>query len=39
MLFRDFGGRFWMTLHRPNNSTHERAVWSEGVERNGGLHV
>jgi hypothetical protein len=39
MLFRDFGGRLWMTLHRPNNSPNERPMWVEVVEHGGGLAV
>ena len=39
MLFRDFGGRLWMTLHRPNNSPNERPMWIEVAERDGGLAV
>jgi hypothetical protein len=36
MLFRDFGGRLWMTLHRPNNSPNERPMWIDvtDLERN-----
>jgi arabinan endo-1,5-alpha-L-arabinosidase len=37
MLFRDFGGRLQMTLHRPNQSPDERPAWLEVVERDGGL--
>jgi arabinan endo-1,5-alpha-L-arabinosidase len=37
MLFLDFGGRLWMTLHRPNNSPNERPMWVEVVESDGGL--
>lgn len=39
MLFRDFTGRLWMTLHQPNNSPNERPVWLEVVEQEGGLVV
>jgi hypothetical protein len=39
MLFRDFGGCLWMTLHRPNNSPNERPMWVEVTERDGGLAV
>lgn len=39
MLFRDFGGKLWMTFHRPNNSPNERPVWIEVHERDGGLTV
>ena len=37
MLFHDFAGRLWMTLHQPNNSPNERPMWLEVVEREGGL--
>jgi arabinan endo-1,5-alpha-L-arabinosidase len=37
MLFRDFDGRLLMTLHHPNQSPHERPVWLEVTERDGGL--
>ena len=37
MLFHDFDGRLWMTLHRPNNTPNERPVWLEVRETDGGL--
>ena len=39
MLFRDFDGRLWMTLHQPNKSPDERPVWLEVTEQEGGLVV
>lgn len=39
MLFRDFGGRLWMALHRPNNAPNERPVWVDVMEADGGLTV
>ena len=39
MLFRDFGGRLLMTLHHPNRTPHERPVWIEVAERDGGLAI
>ncbi|MBM4164750.1 MAG: glycoside hydrolase [Lentisphaerae bacterium] len=39
MLFRDFNGRLWMTLHRPNNTPNERPMWVEVIERDEGLVV
>ena len=29
MLFRDFGGRLMMTLHKPNDAPNERPMWVE----------
>lgn len=37
MLFRDFAGRLWITLHQPNKHPNERPLWLEVVERDGGL--
>jgi hypothetical protein len=39
MLFRDFSGRLWMTLHHPNNSPFERPVWFEVVEGEAGIEL
>jgi len=39
MLFRDFDGRLWMTLHHPNDTPYERPVWLEVTETQGGLAV
>jgi arabinan endo-1,5-alpha-L-arabinosidase len=37
MLFRDFNGRLWMTLHHPNNSPNERPTWLEVREHDDGI--
>jgi arabinan endo-1,5-alpha-L-arabinosidase len=37
MLFRDFTGRLLMTLHHPNHTPHERPMWLEVTECDGGL--
>ncbi len=37
MLFRDFNGRLWMTLHHPNDSPNERPTWLEVVELEDGI--
>ncbi len=39
MLFRDFEGRLWMTLHHPNDSPFERPVWFEVVEGEAGIEL
>lgn len=39
MLFRDFGGKLWVTFHRPNNSPNERPMWIEVRESGDGLTV
>lgn len=39
MLFHDFDGRLWMTLHQPNNSPNERPLWLEVVENIDGLVI
>ena len=38
MLFHDFDGRLWLTLHQPNNSPNERPLWLEVMENGDGLH-
>jgi len=37
MLFRDLDGRLLMTLHHPNRTPHERPVFLQVTERDGGL--
>jgi len=37
MLFHDFDGQLWMTLHQPNNTPSERPVWLEVRETDRGL--
>ena len=37
MLFRDFAGRLWMTLHHPNDTPNERPVWLKVTVNCGGL--
>jgi arabinan endo-1,5-alpha-L-arabinosidase len=37
MLFHDFSGRLWMTLHHPDNTPDERPVWLEVRETDSGL--
>lgn len=37
MIFRDFSGRLWMTLHQPNNTPNERPIWLEVTEQGDGL--
>jgi len=37
MLFRDFNGQLWLTLHQPNNSPNERPMWLEVAETGAGL--
>jgi len=37
MLFRDFNGRLWLTLHHPNDSPNERPTWLEVVEGEAGI--
>ncbi len=37
MIFRAFDGRLFMTLHHPNDTPRERAMWLEIVERDGAL--
>jgi len=32
MLFRDFDGRLWLTLHQPNTTPNERPMWLEVAE-------
>ena len=39
MLFHDFAGRLWMTLHHPNDTPNERPLWLEVAEAGGGLAV
>ncbi len=39
MLFRDFDGQLWLTLHRPNNTPNERPLWLEVVDSGGGLEL
>lgn len=39
MLFRDFGGQLWMTLHHPNDTPNERAKWLPVVVTAAGLAV
>ncbi len=37
MLFHDFEGRLWLTLHHPNHTPNERPVWIEVTENGAGL--
>ncbi len=37
MLFRDFDGQLWMTLHHPNKTPEERPTWIEVEETEDGL--
>jgi arabinan endo-1,5-alpha-L-arabinosidase len=37
MLFRDFDGQLWMTLHRPNDTPNERPLWLPVAETGGRL--
>lgn len=39
MIFRAFDGRLFLTLHQPNNSPHERAVFKELVEQDGSIRL
>jgi hypothetical protein len=37
MLFRDFDGRLWLTLHHPNPTPNERPLWLAVAENGRGL--
>jgi len=39
MLFHDFNGRLWMTLHHPNDTPNERPLWLPVVATAEGLAV
>lgn len=39
MLFHDFAGRLWMTLHCPNRTPDERPLWIEVTEEKGAIGI
>ena len=39
MIFRDFSGALYMTLHTPNDTPNERPLFVPVVERNGRIEL